>query len=664
MSTPDMTISFRISPFLWMHPARCEDLLALAAEYRDTLDEVAFFTSFTHPPLPLETITERAEMLQTLIPRFKALGMSAGINHLSTLGHHNENLEHSLRTAWQRQMDINGVTVEGAFCPLDPGFRQYVAESYVALAKAKPDFIWIDDDVRLHGHGKVQHACFCPRCLRAFARETDVTWTREELCKAFNDGDSWVRLQWRMRWLAHNRGVITDLLALIRAVVDRVDPALPVGLMTGEDHYDGFGYAEWLGVLAGERQVPTMLRPGGGFYSDDAPIALLGKAHGIGRQIAPLPATVMKIQSEIENFPYQRLKKSTTTLALEVGAYIAAGCTGAALNICGGSADPLDEYHPIFARVRAMRPFFAQAVETFGRSACEGIWQGISMSDYATLRMNDDWFAAPSWHIPNTFSELAEIGLPIAYGRDGAAMTMLADNSCMAFPREELMRILAGGVICDARALRRLTEMGFAELLGFATAGAYEVDTIEALTGDPLNGDFAGWQRDCRQSFWPETASVLEPVATGARVLAEGIDYAGMPLGPMMGAFENRLGGRIVACGYYPWYSLHTLAKTSQLKALCRWLTRDRLPAYLASYHKVPLWVRRDAEGHPALFLINASLDPADGAELAIRDAGDAFTLIRTDGSTTALTPTRRDDAYAFYTLDHLAPWEMVIVRR
>ena len=27
--------------------------------------------------------------------------------------------------------------------------------------------------------------------------------------------------------------------------------------------------------------------------------------------------------------------------------------------------------------------------------------------------------------------------------------------------------MLAGGVICDARALRRLTDMGFAELIGF-----------------------------------------------------------------------------------------------------------------------------------------------------------------------------------------------------
>ena len=47
--------------------------------------------------------------------------------------------------------------------------------------------------------------------------------------------------------------------------------------------------------------------------------------------------------------------------------------------------------------------------------------------------VNGDWFAAPSWYTPAAQGELAEIGLPIAYGRDGAAMVLLSENSCMAF---------------------------------------------------------------------------------------------------------------------------------------------------------------------------------------------------------------------------------------
>ena len=42
-------------------------------------------------------------------------------------------------------------------------------------------------------------------------------------------------------------------------------------------------------------------------------------------QVALLPRHVRVIQSEVESFPYQRLKKSIHTTAMEAAAYIAAG---------------------------------------------------------------------------------------------------------------------------------------------------------------------------------------------------------------------------------------------------------------------------------------------------------------------------------------------------
>ncbi|HSL03157.1 MAG TPA: hypothetical protein VK901_06420, partial [Nitrospiraceae bacterium] len=61
--------------------------------------------------------------------------------------------------------------------------------------------------------------------------------------------------------------------------------------------------------------------------------------------------------------------------------------------------------------------------------------------------------------------------------------------------------------------------------------------------------------------------------------------------------YENKLGGRVCVSGYYPWDHLHSLSKTSQMKAVMRWLSRDRLPAYVASYHKVNLWAREPQRG-------------------------------------------------------------------
>ena len=167
------------------------------------------------------------------------------------------------------------------------------------------------------------------------------------------------------------------------------------------------------------------------------------------------------------------------------------------------------------------------------------------------------------------------------------------------FDRAAWLKLLAGGVLLDVPALARLHELGLGEYAGFAPAGEQMPDTIEQFTDDPLNGRFAGWQRDCRPSFFQQMTYFLQPTAPEARVLARGVDFTPAELGIVAGAYENALGGRVGVLGYFPWRSLGTLAKTSQMRALVRWLSGDTLPAYLDSFAKVALWCRRDAEGDP-----------------------------------------------------------------
>ncbi|MGD0093076.1 MAG: hypothetical protein ABSE73_24450, partial [Planctomycetota bacterium] len=426
-------VSLRISTLVWQDQARFEELLSLLKEFRGAIEEVAFFTGFTHPPLPLQTLKERAAALKALIPLCKALGLRAGINHLATLGHLDENLEHSLREPWQHLVDVDGAVSPSCYCASDPAMRAYLKDVYAALAQAQPDFIWVDDDVRLESHaGAIRFACFCERCLARFAEESGTAWTRTELKKAFSSGSRDDRLALRRKWLAHNRRYIADLLAWIRAAVDTVAPALPLGLMTGETSYSGYGCADWAKNLAGSQDSVVKWRPGGGFYTDDTPTGLLDKAHSIGRQAALLPGGVSDIQSEHENFPYQRLKKSVALFTAEIAAYIGAGCTGTALNCMGISSDPLAEYLPYFKGVKAQRGFYGQLVESFGRSPCEGLWPAFNPDNFAALALEGDWFQAPSWGGDmREFNELFEIGLPAAYSRQGAAVTLLSGDHCL-----------------------------------------------------------------------------------------------------------------------------------------------------------------------------------------------------------------------------------------
>jgi hypothetical protein len=140
------------------------------------------------------------------------------------------------------------------------------------------------------------------------------------------------------------------------------------------------------------------------------------------------------------------------------------------------------------------------------------------------------------------------------------------------------------------------------------------------------------------------------------------VDFTPTSQGVCAGAFENQLGGRTAVMGYYPWASIQSLAKTSQLKALLRWLSKDSLPAYVESYHKAAVWCRSDADGKMALMLINCSLDTVDGLSLMLKEAPTTVRLVRIDGSQQYLICKGREGVYGRLMLNHLQPWEALLI--
>lgn len=648
-------ISLRISTHLWLDDTRRGELLKCLRGYRGTIGEVAFFTAFTHSVLPYGELSRRAHLLSGIIPEFKALGIRAGINHLTTIGHLDENLENSLNEPWQRITDINGTAAKGSYCPLDPRFRSFTRDCYMELAKAQPDFIWIDDDVRMGHHPPAQFSCFCDLCLTRFSEETGEIWTRDRAnCEIHNEGVSASRNS-RAKWVAHNCRIIDELFALIRGAVDEVNPRMILGFMPAGHIYEGMAFGKWGRTLAGSNHLPVKWRPGGGFYTDAQPLELLRKSHAMGRLAEAMPATDTDIQYEHENFPYQKLKKSETVFIAETAASIAAGCTGVALNLMGISPDPFDEYLPYFDRIRDARPFFDRMVSLVGRRPFEGLWPAMTPDIWAAGIGKGNADPLPC------LTELAEIGLPPAYSSSGAKVHLLSGDAVYSFKRDELEKLFAEAVIVDGPALRHLQELGLSELTGFGIAATRDRDTIERFTDDPLNGDHAGWWRDCRPSFWRTDAYVLRPLNGQARTLAELIDFNRTVAGPVMGVFENRLGGRVAVLGYYPWTSMQNLAKTTQMKALCRWLSRDRLPAYVSSFHKMAIWCRHDADGKLVIPLINASLDTVSGVRLHVLD-NRQYRILHLSGDEENVSVVDRDGVYTVLELPKLGPWETAML--
>ena len=160
-NAPSPRISFRINVARWQSDERFRELMDTFERYRGVVDEITFFTSYTHAALPIEVISDRAAVLAGRMRTVREFGYAAGINHLPTIGHHSEDLSRALAGEYVCVTDPDGRTARGVLCPNDEHVRDYIRRSYEILTAAEPDYIWIDDDIRLCDHLPVAVTCFC-----------------------------------------------------------------------------------------------------------------------------------------------------------------------------------------------------------------------------------------------------------------------------------------------------------------------------------------------------------------------------------------------------------------------------------------------------------------------------------------------------------------------
>jgi hypothetical protein len=172
----------------------------------------------------------------------------------------------------------------------------------------------------------------------------------------------------------------------------------------------------------------------------------------------------------LENFPYQRLRKAARTTVIEAAAEMAAGTTGTAFNVLTMTPDPLPEYVPLYDQIAAFRPLWARMQAELGRSTVRGVWPAWNQDAFAAVNPEGSWLTGGKLEFHSAYT-LAEIGLPLAYGVEGAAVTALCGSTVLAFSQGELRRIFSGGVLLDVDAWRALKQLGLGNWTGIGDGG-------------------------------------------------------------------------------------------------------------------------------------------------------------------------------------------------
>jgi len=649
-----MILAYRISVKLLESNDSFDELVKLLKKYRSAVDEISLFTEYWHHGYyPLEEFAELAEVLGRRIKQLhKARFRSVGINMLDTIGHLNEAWDFLPALPFAAMVGHDGGISRGCACPNSPEFRRYIKRKYTLIAKAGPDFIWVDDDIRMHHHG-VAWGCFCPVCITEFGYGA---FEREELVARLNAPESG---ELRAAWVEHNASVLDSVLADVERAVHKVDPEIELGLMTcgpGWTTYSGQALERWHRTLKARRS-----RPGGGFYDDAAPRGMIGKALDIGKACVPLPPEVTNIQYELENFPYQKLDKSVRTVLNECTLALAAGCNGIAFNALKDLPGSLDDYHDLMKAIAGERRRWERYLDAAGDCAMVGVWCAHDDRLMAKRHVhNGDWFDQDPAYRPNV-SILAEIGLPLTLWREHACVTVLAGRLADAFSDDDLRRMLSGGVLLDGPALGVLWERGLGELAGVRIGRTFDNGVYERFTGHEVNGRFAGDARDVRLSFWGDLAYELLPLDGNVGEAARLVGYDGSDCGVCISTYVNSLGGRVAVLGYGPWSRMGSSAKRSQMLAIADWVSQGRLPLLIDKTLRVAPFVRMSADRRRFVaVLLNTAFDSTGPFDVRVRAMLDEVVSITPGGEERLKAwKEKRETRIA---VKNIEPWHCMII--
>lgn len=646
-SSPDKAaILLRIGVNNW--DRQFKDLIAMIDRHPGCTDALSFFTSSSLSPDPDDVILERFKLAKDRIRVCHEHGLQAGINVLCTMGHCTENVDHMIGPEFPRAVHSDGRVESGVLCPSQEIFRERIKRLYRACAEADPDFIWVDDDARMGAFD----LCYCDTCLKRIEKKLGVeNLTRPQLIELRKKPEISAKLR------EYNSDAMNELFDSIEQAVHEVRPGLMIGHMSCDFPDMNLDFARWAKTLAGPNQAPVRWRPGGGgggMYSHNNMYQLTAKAHSIGRQCELLPADVNILQSEIENMPYDLLLKARHVTAIESAVYIAAGCTGTAFNVMPDNYESLASYDKMAAELALWRPFYDLLVQHFGRRKTIGMYP--VWDRHLTLAAMD---AMPF---------LAEAGIPVAYSPEGnCGLFVLTAESLWGKSKEEVTEYLKNGVYSDVNLLNVLNApdgLNLGELTGVKPKDTYWQDCIEVYNDHPLNGNLAGENLLTRQAFWGARLDTFEPTQPGVQSLTRVTDFGGVDRGNcVMALFENKLGGRLGFNGYRPWEHYSNHGRQMQLKNVLRWLSKDRLPAYISSYERAHIWVREpDAEGNLSMLVYNANYDDSENMTVKIRTESKEIAVYDKSCKPMILSTTETDGPYHEFAIPVVRAWDVILL--
>lgn len=608
-----MKKAFRISNDRYFSDKEFEKHIEFVKKNIDTIDEAAIFFEYCHHAyMPKDELEKRADLIKRRIEAYRAAGVkSVGINVLNTIGQTEEAWDVMQTPPFRTMVGYEGFVSKACLCVNTKEFEEYTIFKYTLLANTNPDFIWLDDDMRIENHGS-PYPCFCDSCLSSFNEKYGYSFDRESLVEMLNspDGEN-VRCQ----WIKSNHDKLYNVARLCEQVIHKVNPSIITGLMGGgieESWYAAYNPDTLLEALKG-----TKARPGGYFYNDDTPTGVISNITNIQRQTVLFSQNVNDIQYEYETYPYVNFGKSVKISDFEVCAAIMAGCNGIAFNTGYDRQNIAD-------LIRRREKLYNIVEKYSWGKRTDGAYVMYSPNFALRKKVDGDFFTLEdTYRVWDATNNTTEIGIAQAGCAADSCVYILTDKMVEGYTDDELNEILKKNVLMDGRSAYQLICRGFADYIGVDNAKYYTNGVSEHYTEHCINGADSGYTRTIAMTFFykkdlKRCRSYSFNPLPGAETVSEICDIKGKKLGICSTIFKNKYGGKIAVMGYAAFSFLRTPEKTEQLKNIFDWLTDGNFPVRICKPLRVMPIIRSD-ENDGILALYNCWYDDTENFEVEIR---------------------------------------------
>ena len=558
--------------------------------------------AMSYPQHPLgDDIYDKTRIQKASFRKLKALledekEIRLGILFQTTLGHGGYwNLAPQCAIEADKILKADGTETHRC-CPLDQRFLDYIYNCVAMLCEERPAFTLGDDDMRMF-----DGTCYCDRHVKMISEMLGKEYTREELAAAVENAGPHDPVT-----IAFEKAQIKAMEKLsetMRKAIDSVDRSITCGCCIVSTRYD---YAEMeTRVLAGGN-LP-ILRISNAQYLE-AHVKNDAYTHSTtGFQVVNARNWGFKLLDESDTCPHNRYSKSARTMHLHITGGLLSGLDGGKLWLDQG-AHPLREVSRPYEKILSENQYFYRQVLHISKTwtPAGGVIHIPSLDREPYPDKGQFFTSHGNW----SMHCFAKTGFPVRFEDTSfkGGISLLSGGQIDYYTDEELRDMLSHAALIDGPAAVKLTERGFAEMMGVKAENIAPKGNVEELKSSGV-----------RMGFLAANATPTLTALPGTEVLSEVLfaQYKGCtPELCMPGStfFTNASGGKVIvsAINLKEWHYMHVLNPGRKLQYIEFLKRLGGVPCYLPDLQDARISCGFMPDGALVCGVFNYSYDPLE----------------------------------------------------